>query len=335
MIENLNSKLDSHENLTDEEMTHAINLMMEGEIEQHLIEHFLKGLNKKGITVREISSAAKVMREKSLKFDLKDPNIIDTCGTGGTGLHIFNCSTASAIVATAAGAKVSKHGNRGISSKSGSADFLIEAGADINHERDKLAQIFNKVGFVFLFAPLHHLSMKHVMPARQNLATKTIFNLLGPHTNPSNAKKQIIGVYEKSLVEKFVNVSNSLGIQRVMIVHGNDGLDEITITGDSHVAELNQGKFSTYEINPKHFGIEIASIEQIVADSPKTSLQMVLDAFNGSKTPVQDMIALNAGSALYISGIAKDIKDGIDLAYATMHSGKAAETLAMYVDSSK
>ena len=245
MIENLNTKLDSHENLTDEEMTHAINLMMEGEIEQHLIEHFLLGLNKKGITVREISSAAKVMREKSLKFDLKDSNIIDTCGTGGTGLHIFNCSTASAIVATAAGAKVSKHGNRGISSKSGSADFLVEAGANINHEREQLAEIFNKVGFVFLFAPLHHLSMKHVMPARQNLATKTIFNLLGPHTNPSNAKKQIIGVYEKSLVEKFVNVSNSLGMQRVMIVHGDDGLDEITITGDSHVAELNQGKFST------------------------------------------------------------------------------------------
>ena len=335
MIENLNTKLDSQENLTDEEMTHAINLMMEGEIEQHLIEHFLLKLNKKGITVREISSAAKVMREKSLKFDLKDSNIIDTCGTGGTGLHIFNCSTASAIVATAAGAKVSKHGNRGISSKSGSADFLVEAGANINHEREQLAEIFNKVGFVFLFAPLHHLSMKHVMPARQNLATKTIFNLLGPHTNPSNAKKQIIGVYEKSLVEKFVNVSNSLGMHRVMIVHGDDGLDEITITGDSHVAELNQGKFSTYEINPKHFGIETASIEQIVADSPKTSLQMVLDAFNGSKTPVQDMIALNAGSALYISGIAKDIKDGIDLAFATMNSGKALETLDMYVAASK
>ena len=335
MIENLNTKLDSQENLTDEEMTHAINLMMEGEIEQHLIEHFLLKLNKKGITVREISSAAKVMREKSLKFDLKDSNIIDTCGTGGTGLHIFNCSTASAIVATAAGAKVSKHGNRGISSKSGSADFLVEAGANINHEREQLAEIFNKVGFVFLFAPLHHLSMKHVMPARQNLATKTIFNLLGPHTNPSNAKKQIIGVYEKSLVEKFVNVSNSLGMQRVMIVHGDDGLDEITITGDSHVAELNQGKFSTYEINPKHFGIETASIEQIVADSPKTSLQMVLDAFNGSKTPVQDMIALNAGSALYISGIAKGIEDGIDLAFATMNSGKALETLDMYVAASK
>lgn len=335
MIENLNTKLDSQENLTDEEMTHAINLMMEGEIEQHLIEHFLLKLNKKGITVREISSAAKVMREKSLKFDLKDSNIIDTCGTGGTGLHIFNCSTASAIVATAAGAKVSKHGNRGISSKSGSADFLVEAGANINHEREQLAEIFNKVGFVFLFAPLHHLSMKHVMPARQNLATKTIFNLLGPHTNPSNAKKQIIGVYEKSLVEKFVNVSNSLGMQRVMIVHGDDGLDEITITGDSHVAELNQGKFSTYEINPKHFGIETASIEQIVADSPKTSLQMVLDAFNGSKTPVQDMIALNAGSALYISGIAKDIEDGIGLAFATMNSGKALETLDMYVAASK
>ena len=335
MIENLNSKLDSHENLTDEEMTHAINLMMEGEIEQHLIEHFLLGLNKKEITVRAISSAAKVMREKSLKFDLKDSNIIDTCGTGGTGLHIFNCSTASAIVATAAGAKVSKHGNRGISSKSGSADFLVEAGANINHEREQLAEIFNKVGFVFLFAPLHHLSMKHVMPARQNLATKTIFNLLGPHTNPSNAKKQIIGVYEKSLVEKFVNVSNSLGMQRVMIVHGDDGLDEITITGDSHVAELNHGKFSTYEINPKHFGIETASIEQIVADSPKTSLQMVLDAFNGSKTPVQDMIALNAGAALYISGIAKDIEDGIGLAFATMNSGKALETLDMYVAASK
>ena len=173
------------------------------------------------------------------------------------------------------------------------------------------------------------------MPARQNLATKTIFNLLGPHTNPSNAKKQIIGVYEKSLVEKFVNVSNSLGMQRVMIVHGDDGLDEITITGDSHVAELNQGKFSTYEINPKHFGIETASIEQIVADSPKTSLQMVLDAFNGSKTPVQDMIALNAGAALYISGIAKDIEVGFVLAFATMNSGKALETLDMYVAASK
>ena len=312
----------------------AIQMIMTGQIDQSEIELFLLGLNKKGISEDEITAAASVMKEKSLNFDIGDGSHIDTCGTGGTGIHTFNCSTASSFVAAAGGAKITKHGNKAISSKSGSADFLIEVGADINHDREKLITIFNQIGFVFLFAPLHHQAMKHVMPARQKIAQKTIFNLLGPHTNPCNAKRQVIGVYDMSLLKTFAQVSKNLDMEHVLIVHGDDGLDEITITSETTIAELKDHKITEYKISPKQFGISLASFEKIYANSPQQSLMMVKEAFEGEKSAVQDMIAMNSGAALYIARIVESINDGVELAFELMNNGMASNKLAEYVRAS-
>jgi anthranilate phosphoribosyltransferase len=244
MIKDILTKLSQEQDLSYEEMQDVVNSIMSGEEEDVDIENFLLSLNKKGIKEPEITAAATVMREKSLKFDIGDGTHIDTCGTGGTGLHTFNCSTASSFVAAAGGASITKHGNKAISSKSGSADFLTEAGADITHDRNKLLNVFNQVGFIFLFAPLHHASMKYVMPARQRIGKKTIFNLLGPHTNPCGARRQIIGVYDKSLLSIFSKVARNLDMEHVMVVHGEDGLDEISITGPTHISE-----YKDYKIN--------------------------------------------------------------------------------------
>ena len=327
VLKNIEDKID----LSLDEMKEAINLIMSGEASDSDIESFLVGLNKKGISKNEIAGAASVMKEKSLKFSIGEGKNIDTCGTGGTGLHTFNCSTASSFVAAAGGAKITKHGNKAISSKSGSADFLTEAGADIGHDRDKLQSIFDKVGFIFLFAPLHHEAMKHVMPVRQRIAEKTIFNLLGPHTNPCNAKKQIIGVYDKKLLNTFSEVSKSLEMDHVLVVHGSDGLDEITVTGDTLVSELNNHKISEYTISPKQFGLSNSSLEEIYANSAEDSLMLVNEAFAGEKSAVQDMIAMNSGAALYIASVVNSIGDGIELSYELMDNGKAADKLAAYV----
>ena len=327
VLKNIEDKID----LSLDEMKEAINLIMSGEASDSDIESFLIGLNKKGISKNEIAGAASVMKEKSLKFSIGEGKNIDTCGTGGTGLHTFNCSTASSFVAAAGGAKITKHGNKAISSKSGSADFLTEAGADIGHDRDKLQSIFDKVGFIFLFAPLHHEAMKHVMPVRQRIAEKTIFNLLGPHTNPCNAKKQIIGVYDKKLLNTFSEVSKSLEMEHVLVVHGSDGLDEITVTGDTLVSELNNHKISEYTISPKQFGLSNSSLEEIYANSAEDSLMLVNEAFAGEKSAVQDMIAMNSGAALYIASVVNSIGDGIELSYELMDNGKAADKLAAYV----
>ena len=324
-------KIEDKIDLSLDEMKEAINLIMSGEASDSDIESFLIGLNKKGISKNEIAGAASVMKEKSLKFSIGEGKNIDTCGTGGTGLHTFNCSTASSFVAAAGGAKITKHGNKAISSKSGSADFLTEAGADIGHDRDKLQSIFDKVGFIFLFAPLHHEAMKHVMPVRQRIAEKTIFNLLGPHTNPCNAKKQIIGVYDKKLLNTFSEVSKSLEMEHVLVVHGSDGLDEITVTGDTLVSELNNHKISEYTISPKQFGLSNSSLEEIYANSAEDSLMLVNEAFAGEKSAVQDMIAMNSGAALYIASVVNSIGDGIELSYELMDNGKAADKLAAYV----
>ena len=213
MIKEILNKLSRKEDLSNQEMQDVVNHIMCGEVEDNDIESFLLALNEKGIQEPEITAAATVMREKSLKFDIGDGTHIDTCGTGGTGLHTFNCSTASSFVAAAGGASITKHGNKAISSKSGSADFLTEAGADITHDRNKLLNVFNQVGFIFLFAPLHHESMKYVMPARQRIGKKTIFNLLGPHTNPCGARRQIIGVYDNSLLSTFSRVAKHLDME--------------------------------------------------------------------------------------------------------------------------
>ena len=330
-MKNFIEKINSNKHLNLEEMQEAINLIMTGMVIDEDIESFLLGLNKKGITEEEITAAAIVMKDKSLKFDIGDGSQIDTCGTGGTGLHTFNCSTASSFVAAAGGAKITKHGNKAISSKSGSADFLLESGADISHDRNKLKEIFEQVGFIFLFAPLHHQAMKYVMPARQKIAEKTIFNLLGPHTNPCGAKRQVLGVYDKGLVNTFSNVAKNLEMEHVLVVHGDDGLDEISICSETLVSELKDNVVNQYKISPKEFGLNIAPFKEIGAHSSEDSLMLVKDAFDGNNSAVQDMIALNSGAALYISNIVSKINDGVEMAFELMNNGKAAKKLADYV----
>ena len=331
MIKDILKKLDNKNDLAKEEMQKAVESIMTGKVDDDDIETFLLALNKKGIKEPEITAAASVMRDKSLKFNIGDGTHIDTCGTGGTGLHTFNCSTASSFVAAAGGASITKHGNKAISSKSGSADFLTEAGADITHDREKLIKVFDQVGFVFLFAPLHHQSMKYVMPARQRIGQKTIFNLLGPHTNPCGAKRQVIGVYDKKLLNTFSTVAKNLDMEHVMVVHGDDGLDEISISGPTQISEYKNYKIKEYTISPQEFGIASSPFEEISAQSSEQSLRMVQEAFSGEQSAVQDMIALNAGAGLYIARKVDSISDGVELAFTLMNNGKAADKLAAYV----
>jgi anthranilate phosphoribosyltransferase len=331
MIKDILKKLDNKNDLAKEEMQKAVESIMTGKVDDDDIETFLLALNEKGIKEPEITAAAAVMRDKSLKFNIGDGTHIDTCGTGGTGLHTFNCSTASSFVAAAGGASITKHGNKAISSKSGSADFLTEAGADITHDREKLIKVFDQVGFVFLFAPLHHQSMKYVMPARQRIGQKTIFNLLGPHTNPCGAKRQVIGVYDKKLLNTFSTVAKNLDMEHVMVVHGDDGLDEISISGPTQISEYKNYKIKEYTISPQEFGIATSPFEEISAQSSEQSLRMVQEAFSGEQSAVQDMIALNAGAGLYIARKVDSISDGVELAFTLMNNGKAADKLAAYV----
>ena len=331
MIEDILIKLKDKKDLQSEEMQSVVESIMTGEVEDNDIETFLLALNEKGVKEPEITAAASVMRDKSLKFDIGDGAHIDTCGTGGTGLHTFNCSTASSFVAAAGGASITKHGNKAISSKSGSADFLTAAGADISHDREKLIKVFEEVGFIFLFAPLHHQSMKYVMPARQRIGQKTIFNLLGPHTNPCGARRQVIGVYDSKLLKTFSTVAKNLDMDHVMVVHGDDGLDEISITGPTQISELKNNKIDEYSISPSDFGLSNCNFDEITAQTPEESLQLVRAAFSGEKSAVQDMIALNAGAGLYIARKVDSIADGVELAFTLMNNGKAADKLAAYV----
>ena len=331
MIEEIIRQLNQKEDLDFLSMQSAVESIMTGEVDDDAIEAFLLALNQKGIKEIEITAAARVMQEKSLSFPLGDGDHIDTCGTGGTGIHTFNCSTASSFVAAAGGAAVTKHGNRAISSKSGSADLLLEAGADIGHDRENLENIFNKVGFIFLFAPLHHESMKYVMPARQRIGKKTIFNLLGPHTNPCGAKRQILGVYNKELLKTFAAVAKNLLMEHVLIVHGFDGLDEITITDSTYVTELQNKEIKHYEISPKDFGLSLGKLSEISAQSPDESLELIRGAFAGEKSAVQDMIAVNAGAALYVARKVDSIAEGTELSFTLMNNGMAADKLASYV----
>ena len=331
MIEDILIKLKDKKDLQSEEMQSVVESIMTGKVEDNDIETFLLALNEKGVKEPEITAAASVMRDKSLKFDIGDGTHIDTCGTGGTGLHTFNCSTASSFVAAAGGASITKHGNKAISSKSGSADFLTAAGADISHDREKLIKVFEEVGFIFLFAPLHHQSMKYVMPARQRIGQKTIFNLLGPHTNPCGARRQVIGVYHSKLLKTFSTVAKNLDMDHVMVAHGDDGLDEISITGPTQISELKNNKIDEYSISPSDFGLSNCNFDEITAQTPEESLQLVRAAFSGEKSAVQDMIALNAGAGLYIARKVDSIADGVELAFTLMNNGKAADKLAAYV----
>ena len=318
----------SKKDLTEEQMLDVMNDIMTGKTTDSQIGGFLIGLAIKGESVQEITAAAKVMRAMANNVIVKDNNfLIDTCGTGGNGLNLFNISTACAFVTTAAGAKVAKHGNRAVSSKSGSADLLEEAGININISAENVSKCIEKIGIGFMFAPNHHNAVKHVINPRRELNTRTIFNILGPLTNPAKVPNQIIGVYDKKLVNPIANVLKSLGTKNAMVVHSYDGLDEISIAADTFVAELRNGKISNYTINPNDFGLELGNLEDIEIKDSKESLALIKQALNGEKGTAKDIIALNAGAAIYVANIESSLQSGINNAIKILDNGLAYQKL--------
>jgi anthranilate phosphoribosyltransferase len=285
----------------------------------------------KGETVEEIAAAAAVMRALATRVDVDGANLIDTCGTGGDAKGTFNVSTATAFVVAAAGGKVAKHGNRSVSSSSGSADVLEAAGARLDLEPEAVAQCIAEVGVGFLFAPRHHSAMKHAVGPRREMGVRTLFNLLGPLTNPAGAPHQLLGVYDDRWVRPVAEVLQELGSRQVMVVHAEDGLDEISIGAPTHVAELRDGRVSERTIAPEDFGMNRAPLESIHVDTAAESLAMIRQAFSGAGGPAADIIALNAGAAIYTVGLAEDLPTGVDQARQILASGAATDRMAEFV----
>jgi anthranilate phosphoribosyltransferase len=289
----------------------------------------------KGETIEEITASAKVMRALATSVELSSNDyLVDTCGTGGDGLGLFNISTASAFVVAAAGGKVAKHGNRSISSKSGSADVLEAAGINLNISPELISRCIEEIGVGFMFAPAHHSAMKHAIGPRKELAVRTIFNVLGPLTNPAKAPNQIMGVYDKGLVEPIANVLKGLNSRHVMVVHSEDGLDEFSIAKKTYVAELKDNNISTYTVHPHDFGFEEGNLDSIKAENADQSLALINEAFSGKKGVARDIIALNAGAAIYVSGLVNSLNEGIQKAKQVLSDGTAREKLEAYIHAS-
>ena len=319
-------------NLSSAEMLSIMRQIMAGEVSSVMIAAFISSLRTKGETVDEIAAAAKVMREfaTSVEADV-DSKLLDTCGTGGDGASTFNISTVSAFVAAAAGVKVAKHGGRSVSSNSGSADLLESLGANIMLSSAQVGQCVERVGIGFMFAPNHHSAMKYAGPVRKELGMRTIFNILGPLTNPAGAKCQLLGVYRKELVSVLARVLKLLGSETALVVHGEDGLDELSISSPTHIAELKLGEIREYTIVPEEFGIKKIDVSLLTADSIETSKVICEEIFAGKQGPQHDIISLNAGAGIYAAGMAKDIKEGVEKAKDVISSGLAKQKLDEFI----
>lgn len=318
--------------LTHAEMLDVMHQVMSGELTPAQIAGFLIALRIKGETVDEIAAAAEVMRELATHVTIRDDaHLIDTCGTGGDGIHTFNVSTVSAFVAAAAGAKVAKHGGRSVSSACGSADVLEALGINVNLAPDQVAACVNDIGIGFMFAPNHHSAMRHAAPVRRELGVRTLFNLLGPLTNPAGAKRQIMGVFHRDLTSILAKVLQSLGSQHVMVVHGADGMDEISFSGDTQVAELKDGSISEYVLNPSQFGFALHDVKSIRVQDAVQSADMVRAVLAGENIPARDIVLLNAGAAIYIAGLADDMQQGIEHAGQMLDNGAAQAKLEQLI----
>ena len=321
-----------HRDLSGDEMTSVMRAIMSGETTQSQIGGFLIGLRMKGETVEEIAAAATVMRELATPVHVEVEHLVDTCGTGGDGSNTFNISTASAFVAAGAGARVAKHGNRSASSSSGSADVLEAAGVNLDLSPEQVAQCIREVGVGFMFAPKHHGAMKHAIGPRKEMAVRTIFNVLGPLTNPAGAPNQVVGVFSRDLVEPLARVLTQLGSRHVLVVHSEDGLDEISIGADTHIAESRDGRVHTHSINPGQFGMKTADLSALTVSSPQESLETVQAVFDNTDGPARDIVALNAGAAIYASGLESDLTAGVTAALESLSSGAARERLARLIE---
>ena len=320
------------QNLNEDQMHDVMNSIMTGQTTDAQIGAFLIGLSMKGETIEEITASAKVMRALATPVEIGNSDyLVDTCGTGGDGLGLFNISTASAFVVAAAGGKVAKHGNRSISSKSGSADVLESAGVNLDLSPRIIGQCVEEIGVGFMFAPAHHSAMKHAIGPRKELAVRTIFNVLGPLTNPAKAPNQVMGVYDKSLIEPIANVLKGLGSRHVMVVHSADGLDELSIADKTYVAELKEGVVTTYTIHPEELGFVLGDLNDIKADDAKDSLNIIKDAFSGKEGAARDIISLNAGAAIYVCGLTDSLMSGIERSRLALSDGSAQQKLDDYI----
>ena len=311
-----------------DEMVDLFRQVMEGKVTPVQLSAILMGLHVKSESVSEIAAAAQVMREFSTKVDVADlTNLVDTCGTGGDKAHTFNISTAAAFVTAAAGARVAKHGGRSVSSQSGSADVLESLGVNLNLTPVQVADCIRQIGVGFMFAPNHHPAMKYAAPVRKELGMRTILNILGPLTNPAGAPNQIMGVFHSDLVGIQARVLKELGSKHVMIVHGDDGLDEITLTGATQVAELKHGFVTEFKIEPKQFGLDLAPLEALKAVDKSASMTMLQSVLDNQSGPAKDIVMLNAGAAIYVAGITNDLWGGVARAREMIESGKARSKL--------
>lgn len=318
-------------NLSESEMMAVMELIMTGQASEAQIGGFLVALRMKGETIDEITGAARVMRKLATRVSVNAENLVDTCGTGGDGANVFNVSTAAAFVVAAAGGKVAKHGNRSVSSTTGSADVLEAAGVNLNLTAEQVARAVEQIGVGFMFAPTHHSAMKYAIGARKELALRTIFNMLGPLTNPAGVKNQVVGVFNGELCRPLAEVLQRLGSEHVLVVHAKDGLDEFSLATSTRVAELNKGEIREYDVTPEDFGIKSQSLIGLTVSSAMQSLELIQDALgerateNGRKAA--DIIALNAGAAIYAANIASDFKQGVAMAEDAIASGLALEKM--------
>ena len=313
------------------QMTDVMQDIMTGECTSAQVGGFLVGLRIKGETVEEIAAAASVMRRLATQVDVDKSRLVDTCGTGGDASGTFNISTASALVAAGAGVRVAKHGNRSVSGRSGSADVLEAAGVRLDIAPERVARCIDEAGVGFLYAPAHHGAMKHAIGPRREMAVRTIFNVLGPLTNPAGALRQVIGVFDRDLVEPLARVLGDLGSEHVMVVHSEDGLDELSLGAPTRVAELRDGAVRSFTLDAGELGFAAAGTESITVDSPAASLDVIHSVLAGEPGPAADITILNAAAAIYVSGIASSLADGVTLARAGVDSGRAAHALGRLV----
>jgi anthranilate phosphoribosyltransferase len=319
-------RLTGGESLTREETEDLFGQIMDGQLSEPMKAALLIALRMKGEAVAEISGAAAAMRQRAIPIPHQREGLVDTCGTGGDGRGTFNISTAAALVAAAAGAPVAKHGNRSVSSKSGSADVLAALGVKIEIDPETAGRTLDTVGIAFLFAPLLHPAMREVMPVRRELGMRTIFNVLGPLTNPAGARRQVMGVYAESLVEPIGHVLRDLGAEHALVVHG-DGMDEITTTGRTRVAEVRGGEVRLFDLEPERFGLRRVRQDELAGGTPEENAEAARRVFGGETGALAEVTALNAGAALYVSGLAATLEEGVAIARDTLASGAAAEKL--------
>ncbi|OYD09714.1 anthranilate phosphoribosyltransferase [Paludifilum halophilum] len=335
MVQQTLSKVVSGHDLTREESAELMKTMMEGNVSSAQIGAALTALRMKGETVEEISGFAHAMREKVTPVRLEIPDAVDTCGTGGDGKGTFNISTAATIVAAAAGIPVAKHGNRAASGRSGSADVLETLGIDIRMDAQEAERALREWGICFMFAPLYHRAMKNVMPARKELGFRTCFNLLGPLANPAGVRRQLVGVYDPDLTETVAQVLLSLGADRVLVVAGLDGIDEVSVTGETRISEGKDGQVHTYRVTPEELGLNRCSLSELAGGDVQINAELIRDVLKGISGPKRDVVLANAGAVIYVAGRATCLQEGIHIAAETVDSGRAEKKLEKMVGAGK